>query len=246
MLHFDFIDTLQIHPTCLAAPQGGNIAHQLHTPYPSISFPFAFYCNLCDCMFVFYLTPPYSVSNIINMFHPCQSEPKTHLHQRPASIIHLKVMGWPRMGDWDKCVRVDSCKCVLDRDAVRRRSSDRDKGRDSGGGRLMEEQLSTTLRASVSQTESWSEISWFFTVSTAHYLGGEWGEEQSGAGWGSAFNLTRLICLPHLSGFYFLLLAEPLSNLFGQALTHDAGRRPEGHPAECQEKGRGSILPLCD
>lgn len=42
---------------------------------------------------------------------------------------------------------------------------------------------------------------------------------------GSTFNLTRLICLPHLSGFYFLLLAGPLSNLFGQAHAH---MTPEG------------------
>lgn len=69
-------------------------------------------------------------------------------------------------------------------------------------------------------------------------------EEHEERWWGSAFNLTRLICLPHLSGFYFFLLAGPLSNLFGQALTHNAGRRPEGHPAECREKGRGSSLQL--
>lgn len=64
-----------------------------------------------------------------------------------------------------------------------------------------------------------------------------------GRRWGSAFNLTRLICLPHLSGFYSLLLARPLSNLFGQANTHDAGRRPEGRSTECQENGKGA--PFC-
>lgn len=66
--------------------------------------------------------------------------------------------------------------------------------------------------------------------------GEQWGV---GRGWGSAFNLTRLICLPHLSGFYSFLLARPLSNLFGQTNAHDAGRRPEGRSAECQENGKG-------
>lgn len=123
-------------------------------------------------------------------------------------------------------------------------NGDKDKGRDSGGGATNGGELSRALRVSVSQSELWSQISWFFTGSAAHYLGGERGE-RVGEGWGvgrrrgSAFNLTRLICLPHLSGFYSLLLARPLSNLFGQANTHDARRRPEGRSAERQENGKG-------
>lgn len=61
--------------------------------------------------------------------------------------------------------------------------------------------------------------------------------------WSPPFNLTRLICLPHLSGFYFLLLAGPLSNLFGRALTHDAGRRPEGH-SHAESQGRSFLIKL--
>lgn len=61
-----------------------------------------------------------------------------------------------------------------------------------------------------------------------------------GRRWGSAFNLTRLICLPHLSGFYSLLLARPLSNLFGQANAHDAGGRPEGRSGLLSKKWEGA------
>ena len=67
-------------------------------------------------------------------------------------------------------------------------------------------------------------------------------EEHGERRWGSAFNLTRLICLPHLSGFYFLLLAGPLSNLFGQALTHDA----KGDLKDTLQSVKKEKAPFCD
>lgn len=69
----------------------------------------------------------------------------------------------------DKCEREFSRKCVhgegLKIECVslcareRHKNGDKDKGRDSGGGTTNGGELSTTLRASVSQTESRSEIS---------------------------------------------------------------------------------------
>lgn len=131
-------------------------------------------------------------------------------------------------------------------------NGDKDKGRDSGGGATNGGELSRALRVSVSQSELWSEISWFFTGSAAHYLGGERGE-RVGEDWGvgrrrgSAFNLTRLICLPHLSGFYSLLLARPLSNLFGQANTRRAKEtwRTFGGASRKWEGAAFFCLPLC-
>lgn len=42
MLLLSFKDTLQIHHTCLPAPQGGNIVHQLHMLQRIVSFSLSF------------------------------------------------------------------------------------------------------------------------------------------------------------------------------------------------------------
>lgn len=56
ILYWSFKDTLQIHSTCLPAPQGGNIVHLLHMLYTSISF-YHFSFLLHEHMFVFCPTP---------------------------------------------------------------------------------------------------------------------------------------------------------------------------------------------
>lgn len=138
------------------------------------------------------------VGNIINIFHSCQSKKLklTYIRALHPSYNSRSRMGWgwgAKINVWE-CF---SCKCgCREREGekarqglkiectsvglcVRDKNGDKDKGRDSGGGATNGGKLSSALRASVSQSEPWSEISWFFTVSAAHYLGGEWGE----SGW---------------------------------------------------------------
>lgn len=74
---------------------------------------------LAICVTVFLSSTPllllllvtYSICSI-----PVNLKLKTRLHQRPASIRHLKVTHGLRRKNWDKCVWAVSCKCVLERD----------------------------------------------------------------------------------------------------------------------------------
>lgn len=188
-----------MQPTCFPTPQGGNIVHALlkHFFLP-ISLSLSLILLIPTCFFY--------LDNIINMFHSCQSKKLklTYTQALHTSYISRSRMGWgcgAKINVWE-CF---SCKCVCrEREGGREsetgtedwmcecgsvcwrqthKNSDKDNGRDSGGGATNGGELNSTLRASVSQSEPWTEISWFFTVSAAHYLGGEWGEERRVGGW---------------------------------------------------------------
>lgn len=74
MLCLAFKDTLQRHPTCFPAPQGGNIVHQLYTLTTSRSFFPLFFLVICGIVCLSLTPLPNSLCNVINTFHPCQSK----------------------------------------------------------------------------------------------------------------------------------------------------------------------------
>lgn len=95
---------LQIHPTCFAAPQGGNIVHALLKHF---FLPISLFFILLLRMLFFYL------SNIINMFQCCQSKKLKLTYNRAPhpSYISRSRMGWgwrAKINVWE-CF---SCKSV--------------------------------------------------------------------------------------------------------------------------------------
>lgn len=96
-------DTLQMHPTCLPAPQGGNIVHQLHMLQRSISFYHFFFLVVYVIVCLSSPPPPppdslslpFSLSNIINMFHSCQSK---NLKLTYIKALHPSYISRSRMG----------------------------------------------------------------------------------------------------------------------------------------------------
>lgn len=127
-------------------------------------------------------------------------------------LLNVRVRACVHAGAEDgECVRVSLCV------RGRHKNGDKDKGRGGRGASAARpcEPPSATASPALELAD--------FSLRALHII---WVGSGVEVGFrGSTVNLTRLICLPHLSGFYFLLLAGPLSNLFGQAHAH---MTPEG------------------
>lgn len=116
MLCLPLNDTVQMHPTCSPAPQGGNIVHQQHSLQRSVSLCrfFLLAVNLIVCLswrrlpLSISLLPPFH-SNIINTFHSCQSK---KLKLTYIKALHPSYISRSRMGRGGRAeINVPECFC---------------------------------------------------------------------------------------------------------------------------------------